>query len=119
MTVGHVAEEWQVPIRLVNDALDSLRATGLVTACDTTPTTYQAGRSLSRVTVGDVITALRDQGRDPSLLRSDEYFQPLFNELGHGNRVLMAMPLAELAMQYNDPPPLLEGPNLAEQTESG
>lgn len=111
VSVVHIAEEWQVPTRLVNEVLEALQTAGLVTPCASTPPTYQPGRSLSRILVGDVITAFREQGRDPSLLRSDEYFQPLFTELGHGNRPLMAMSIVELAQQYDDPPHLLEGPD--------
>lgn len=108
LSVDHGSDEWRVPTSLLNDVLQTLHEFGLVTRCDSTPVTYQPGRSLSRITVGDVIEALREHGRDPSLLREEQYFQPLFQELSSGNRMLMSTTLDELAQQYGNPPKLLE-----------
>ncbi|MEK7793737.1 MAG: hypothetical protein AAB353_04365, partial [Candidatus Hydrogenedentota bacterium] len=73
------AAELNVPSRLLNEALDALEAVGLVTACNTTPPTYQPARALDRIRLADVSAALREAGREPSLLREDEGIQRLLN----------------------------------------
>lgn len=88
--------ELNVPTRLVNDTLDTLEKAGLVTACATQPVTYQPARSLEKMTIGDVISALREAGRNPSALRDDELFEPWFRELDHPGGTLGRTTVAEL-----------------------
>lgn len=112
LSTEEAAEQWRVPTRLLKDTLETLKSAGLVSACLTTPVTYQPAKTLGRITVGDVVTAIRESGQEPSLLRSDEYFQPLFDEVAHGNPILMGTPVDDLAEKYGLPPtPLLEGPD--------
>lgn len=73
------AAELNVPSRLLNEALDALEAVGLVTACNTTPPTYQPARAIDRIRLADVSAALRDAGREPSLLREDDTVQQVLS----------------------------------------
>lgn len=75
------AQAWNVPARLLNEILLNLEESDLVRACATEPITYQPARSIDKIKVGDVIRALREAGKDPSLLRQDERFRPLLDRL--------------------------------------
>ncbi len=77
LSVVEFAEQWNVPTRLVTNTLEALEHAGLVTPCNHEVATYQPARSLNKITVGDIITCLRETGRDPSTLRGEEAFQPL------------------------------------------
>jgi membrane protein len=89
------AHAWNVPTRLLNDTLAHLKEEGLVSACATEPVTYQPARSLDRIRVGDVVRALREAGQDPSLLREDEKFRPLLEQL-HNENEFLNMTMREL-----------------------
>lgn len=78
MTVKDAAEDWNVPTRLVTEALDSLTHAKLVTACATTPVTYQPARSPNAIKVLDVVNAIRESGQDPSLFRQDKEYLHLY-----------------------------------------
>jgi membrane protein len=82
------AQAWNVPARLLNETLANLEESDLVRACATEPVTYQPARSIDKIKVGDVIRALREAGKDPSLLREDEKFRPLLDRLGGTNEFL-------------------------------
>jgi len=71
------AEQWNVPLRLLNDTLSQLEDAHLVVRSATNPPTYQPGRSLDRITVEEVGACFRESGRDPSALRQT----PVFGEL--------------------------------------
>lgn len=75
------AEAWNVPTRLVNDTLDVLEKAGLLVRAAGEPVHYQPARSTEKITLGDVVTALREAGNEPSLLRQDDAFQPLMEKL--------------------------------------
>ena len=81
VSIQQSAEQWNVPTRLLNDTMDCLEDANLVTACATEPVTYQPARPPEKTTVGDIISALRESGREPSLLREDEACGNLFKEL--------------------------------------
>jgi YihY family inner membrane protein len=75
------AEAWNVPTRLLNEVLDVLERAGLVRQCMTDPPTYQPARSIARITLGDVVTAMRESGRDPSALREDETLRSVLQRI--------------------------------------
>jgi len=81
LSVVALAEQGNVPARLVADTLETLEKAGLATQCDQKSATYQPGKSLGRITVGDVIDCLREAGRDPSDLRAENTLKPLLAEL--------------------------------------
>ena len=70
--------DWNVPTRLVNDSLLILEEAKLVVRTVTDPPTYQPGRSLTKITMDDVITCLREAGQEPSALRSSPVCESIF-----------------------------------------
>ncbi len=93
------AREWGVPTRLLNDTLESLTEAGLVQKCATQPVTYQPGRSIGRISIGDVVRALRESGRDPSDLRADPDLRPILDEVNGVDNSLMNTSLADVVRQ--------------------
>lgn len=69
------AEDWNVPTRLLNDTLEQLADAGLVQLLATDPPAYQPGRSVERIRLGDVVSAMREHGDAPSALREDPVLQ--------------------------------------------
>lgn len=97
------AEAWNVPTRLVNETLDELERAGLVRRCATDPPTYLPARSIGRITVADVIKALREAGRDPSALREDHVLRPLLDAIWkEGERILSAS-IADVLQRLKSP----------------
>lgn len=90
------AEEWNVPQRLLGDSLAHLEAGGFLRACATEPVTYQPSRPLEKITVADIVSALREVGRDPSLFRDDATYKPFFDELGRSENAFVQASIAEL-----------------------
>ncbi|MCC6797031.1 MAG: YihY family inner membrane protein [Candidatus Hydrogenedentes bacterium] len=91
MAIESVAVEWNVPTGVINEVMDQLEEGGLVATLATEPITYAPARSLDRITVGDVVNALREAGREPSALREDETLRPLLAEIeGRGSRLMTA-----------------------------
>jgi YihY family inner membrane protein len=76
------AEEWNVPLRLLNEILQQLEEGGLVVRSASKPPTYQPGRSVDKITVGDVVACLRESGKDPSALRQDGAYKRIMEHLG-------------------------------------
>ncbi len=72
---------WNIPMSLVNQSLDHLETAGLIRRCATEPPTYLPSRSLDRITVKDVIDAVRNAGEEPSALREAVGLQPLLGEM--------------------------------------
>ncbi len=118
------AQSWNVPSRLLNETLDQLQEAGLVTRCAPEsdwahePPRYQPGRSVARITVGDVIRVLRETGRDPSDLRHDERFKPLLERIHGGSSGIMEVTLGELIRQQEYTPLALEGPDGGEGADA-
>ncbi len=107
-TPGAAARSLNVPTRLMNDTLDHLEKAGLVTACATNPVTYQPAKPLDRMTVGDILTVIREVGRDPSLLRDDEEFKPVFDALNSPGGDLGRSTVAELIERLKTAPDAVE-----------
>lgn len=85
LNVKEMAERWNVPTRLVIETLDSLQRAKLVVACATTPVTYQPARSTRSIKLVDIVNALRENGKDPSLLRKDNKYRRLYDGLASGD----------------------------------
>lgn len=96
-----LAEDWNVPVGLLTEILDTLAEGGLVSPCNSGDAAYQPGRSLSRISVGDIVTCLRESGRDPSALRQEKAFQPLLDELFDAQTGRASETLQELVDRLN------------------
>jgi len=75
------AQAWNVPSRLLNETLGQLEEAHLVVRSASKPATYQPARSVDKITVTDIITCLRESGRDPSALRLDGAFQEMLDKV--------------------------------------
>ncbi|MCC6694641.1 MAG: YihY family inner membrane protein [Candidatus Hydrogenedentes bacterium] len=91
LAADQAAEEWNVPLRLLNETLSQLDEAGLVRRCAGEPVTFAPARSLDKITIGNVVSALRDAGREPSDLREDNVLEPLLREVeGHRSQIMQA-----------------------------
>ena len=97
LSAGEVAHAWNVPLRLVNEALDVLIAARLVTACATQPVTYQPARAADTIHVIDVVRAQREHGEEPSQLRGEELYREVYAGLGAADGCAAAISLSDLA----------------------
>ena len=89
MGTAETAERWKVPARLMNNALDSLADAGLVVSTGGNSMAYMPARPIDRISLRDVVMALREAGRDPSPLREDPQLKPLLDRLnGVGNEAM-------------------------------
>ena len=93
------AKELNVPHRLLVETLGHLEEAGLVAACATDPVTYQPAKALGKLTVGDIVTALREVGRDPSMLRQDETYKPILDSVRASDLFNFDTPIAALVEQ--------------------
>ncbi len=89
------AQEWKVPTRTLNEVLAVLEDTGLVTQRAGEEIVYQPGRSVTKITLGEVVSALREAGREPSPLRQEAAFRPLLERLSGLAETPMATTLSE------------------------
>jgi membrane protein len=94
------AKRLNVPTRLLNDVMEDLEQAGLVIACATEPVTYQPSRALTKIAIRDVVRAMREVGRDPSLLREDEQVAALLDEVYGEHLGHQTMTLAELVERF-------------------
>lgn len=97
--VKEAAERWNVPTRLMSETLDALMRAKLVVACATTPVTYQPSRSTRSITVLEVVNAIRETGQDPSLLRKDKAFFPLYRGLDTADPQVMRADIYSMSKQ--------------------
>ena len=97
LSVETAAKAWNVPSRLLNDTLASLTSAGMMTACATEPVTYLPGRSPDIIRVSDVVRVVREAGVDPSHLREDAEYAPLYGGLEQGKAECMRATVAEVA----------------------
>jgi YihY family inner membrane protein len=97
MTVKEAAENWNVPTRLVSEAIDSLIAAKLMAACATTPVCYQPARSPQSIKVIDIINAVRESGQDPSLFRQDKDYSHLYAGIDTASPAVMNSDIHKLS----------------------
>jgi len=77
LTATEAAKEWGVPTRLLNDTFETLEAASLAQQTATDPPAYLPARSPERMTLQDVVNAMREHGRDPSPLREAHELEPI------------------------------------------
>lgn len=99
LSVGEMAEAWNVPSRLLNEALEILVTAKFVTVCATVPATYLPSRAADKIRVLDVINALREDGEDPSMLRKEEAYKSLYDGLANAKVKAAKATLADLLAQ--------------------
>ncbi|MCC6488999.1 MAG: YihY family inner membrane protein [Candidatus Hydrogenedentes bacterium] len=103
LAADQAAEEWNVPLRLLNETLSQLDEAGLVRRCAGEPITFAPARSLDKITIGNVVAALRDAGREPSDLRVDQVLEPLLREVeGHRSQIMQA-PMSDVVRRLFPP----------------
>jgi YihY family inner membrane protein len=107
LTAAEAADAWNVPMRLVNETVDELIAAGFVSRVAGDPPRYQPGRSPDHVRVRDALRVLRETGRDPSLLRQDPRYKPVYTALANGDRDCLDAFIADLVTRTEPeiPPP--------------
>lgn len=98
-TVSEMAEAWNVPSRLIHEALEILSEAGLVTVCATEPTTYLPSRAADKITVLEVMNALREEGEDPSMLREEDGYKRLYEGLKNVDITITGATVADLVAQ--------------------
>jgi membrane protein len=81
LTIEGAAHDWNVPVRLLLDVVETLGAAGFVAGRTTDPVEYQPARSLDRIRAADVLSALRVAGTEPSRFREDWRLQKMYAEL--------------------------------------
>ena len=101
LTIEEAAHEWNVPMRLLREAIESLCDAGFLSACATEPVSYQPARPLAKIRAGDIVTVLREEGEEPSLFRQDEQFKSVFDELSRHDDDFAGATLAELIESVN------------------
>lgn len=99
LTVGEAADEWNVPQRLINDTLEPYIAAGMVSRVATEPPRYQPARSPDRISLRDVVKVVRESGQDPSLLRQDRVYGPVYDALANGDEKFLNASVSELVGQ--------------------
>jgi len=87
-------------VRLLNDALDELEEAGLLRQVHTEPIRYQPARSIDKITIGDVMRAVREHGRDPSALRDDETMKALLERLYQREDGIFTMTIEEAIRKF-------------------
>ena len=97
LTTAQMAELWNVPTRLLNDTLEYLTQAGMVTPCATEPIRYQPAQSPENIRVSDVLNALRESGKDPSLLREEPHYRELFKDVTIYDTATLSKNIARLA----------------------
>lgn len=103
------AETWNVPTRLMNETLDQLETAGLVRRCATEPVTYLPARSLDKITLHDIVAALREAGQEPSALREDKTLLPLLDRIHRVQGETLSRDLASLIRELELRIPSLDG----------
>ncbi len=101
LTLTEAAEAWNVPTRLLHETLDCLAGANLVAVCATEPVRYQPARAPETTKLLDVVHAVRESGRDPSLLREDKDYRPVYSGMESGDQDCLTATIASLATRLD------------------
>lgn len=116
ITVEEAVDQWNVPTMLINEVLDTLVRAGLmdVRAGDASgfrdpnhqdQVMYKPARDPRRITVLDIVRALRDHGEDPSLLRDDGAYGAIYTGMDQADPAYMRASVADLIERLDGPEP--------------
>ncbi len=94
--VEEAAAAWNVPTRLLHETMTCLVNAKLAMPCATEPVTYQPGRSPDATRIRDVVRAIRESGQDPSLLRAEGAFRPLYEGVQQGDAACLDATIADM-----------------------
>lgn len=101
LSVAEMAEQWNVPTRLLNTLMDWLADAGYVTLCASEPVRYQPGRSPDTTLIADIVRVVRESGMDCSQLRKERRYRPMYRGLDEGDNHYLDMTIAAMAEQMD------------------
>jgi len=101
LSVAEMADQWNVPTRLLNNLMDCLVDAGYVMPCASEPVRYQPGRAPDTTRIVDIARAVREAGMDCSLLRQERRYRPLYRGLEEGDNHYLDMTIAAMAEQMD------------------
>jgi DNA-binding IscR family transcriptional regulator len=81
LTAAAYAEAWNIPTRVLNETLTQLEECRFVIQSGANPPMYQPARSIDKITVAEVVTCLRESGKNPSALRLDPTFRDVIERI--------------------------------------
>lgn len=90
------AASWNVPSRLVNEALQNLDEARLVDSVASDPVTYRPARPPEKIRVGEVLAVLREVGEDPSQFRDDDQYKVLYDILDDTDAIFDGVTVKQL-----------------------
>jgi membrane protein len=99
-TAEAISQEWNVPLRLLNEVLDGLVQADLLTVSAGETPEYQPARPLEKISAAEILKALRNDGSEPSRFMRDERFRKMFDELNRTDRGFAGATLADLVEGY-------------------
>jgi membrane protein len=97
LSIPEMAQQWNVPTRLLHATMQSLSDAGFVTMLASDPPRYQPGRSPENTTITDVVKVVRDSGVEPSMLRREKQYRALYKGLDEGDNHYLDMTIAAMA----------------------
>lgn len=101
LSVAEMADQWNVPTRLLNNLMDCLVDAGYVTQCANEPVRYQPGRAPDTTRIADIVRVVREAGMDCSLLRQERRYRGLYRGLEEGDNHYLDMTIAAMAEQMD------------------
>jgi len=97
LSIPEMAQQWNVPTRLLHATMQSLSDAGFVTMIASDPPRYQPGRSPENTSITDVVKVVRDSGVEPSMLRREKQYRALYKGLDEGDNHYLDMTIAAMA----------------------
>lgn len=102
LQIKEVAELWNVPTRLLQETLDILKDNRMIIATDSIPSSFHLARSAHSISVLEVVNAIRNTGRDPSLLREEADYKVVYEGLDTADPKLLNQSIQTLSDQILD-----------------
>lgn len=102
LQIKEAAELWNVPTRLLQETLDILKDNRMVIATDSIPSSFHLARSAHSISVLEVVNAIRNTGRDPSLLREEADYKVVYEGLDTADPQVLTQSIQSLSDQILD-----------------
>lgn len=97
LSVQEMAEQWNIPTRLLNHVMDHLVDAGYVSVCASEPVRYQPGRAPETTFISDIVRVMREAGMDCSQLRRESLYREVYEGLNEGDNHYLDMTVAAMA----------------------
>ncbi len=97
LSVPEIAEAWNVPPRMITRVVELLEASNVVAPAATDPVTYLPARDPKRVRVDEIVGLMRHAGQEPSMLRRDAAFSPVYEGLDQADTAILGATIDALA----------------------